>query len=200
MRILVCAFVCAAGLLAGAQPLRAQEVSVGVKVGVTSATLSVTGLGGFDPQRGTGVLAGGFVSVGGKMVRVQPEVFVTTRNFSAASAIGQIDVASRTVDVPVLFVARLRQDGRVHPMLLAGPFLSVISKSTQTVDGVETDIKPQLTDTDMGAVFGLGMEIAAPRGALVVDVRYALGFKDLSVSSETTFKSRTLMASFGYRF
>ena len=90
MRILVCAFVCAAGLIAGAQPLRAQDVSAGVKVGVTSSTLSVSGLDGFDPQRATGVLAGGFVSVGGKIVRVQPEVFVTTRKFSAASAAGQI--------------------------------------------------------------------------------------------------------------
>ena len=203
MRILVCAGVCVAAVVGAARPAWAQDegaASVGIKAGMTSSTLAVTGLSGFEPKRGSGMLAGGFVTIGKGVVRVQPELIIATKNFSAATPIGTIDVDSRSVDVPVLLVARMNREGRVRPLLFAGPYFAFISKATQRVDEVETDIKDQLTGTDSGVVFGAGLDIAAGRGAVLIDVRYALGLKDISESSTTTFKSRTWMFSLGYRF
>jgi opacity protein-like surface antigen len=168
-------------------------------VGVTSTTLAVTG-DLLDPQRGSGFLAGAFVRFGSKVVRVQPEVMVTTRNFSSSTPFGTIDVSSRTIDIPVLVVARLRPEMRVHPLLSAGPYLSFLTKSTQTLGGVESDLDDELKDQDAGFVVGLGLEIDARRGAFVLEGRYTHGLKNLSLVSGSTFKSRTVMASIGYRF
>jgi hypothetical protein len=202
MRILVCAAVCAVALTMGAKPAWAQDpaVSAGVKVGVTSATIAVTGFPGFEPERRAGLLGGAFISFGGQKVRVQPEVMVTTRKFVSASPGGDIEVASRTVDVPLLLVGRFRSESRAHPILFAGPYLAFISKTTQTVGGVETDIDSQIKGTDAGLVFGVGLEVDGARGAFVMEARYALGLKDVAEASAITFKSRTLMASVGYRF
>lgn len=203
MRILVCAGVCLAAVFGSARPAFAQEdraASVGIKAGLTSTTLAVTGLSGFEPERRTGLLAGAFVTIGRKAVRLQPELILTSKNFQAASPIGVITVDSRSIDVPLLLVARLAPEAKVHPRLFAGPFLGVISKATQTVDGVETNIKDQLTGTDAGVVVGAGLEIPAGRGGLLFDARYVIGVKDISRSNTTTFRSRTWMFSAGYRF
>jgi Outer membrane protein beta-barrel domain len=200
MRILVCTAVCAAAFIISAASASAQGVEGGLKAGITSATLSVTGLPGFDPDANVGMLAGGWVSGGKESVRVQAEVLFTSRRFSSASPFGDIDVSSSAVDVPVLVVGRWRQGSRTRPLLLAGPYVAFIVKSTQTVGATKTDIGDQIKGTDLGALLGLGVEIAARRGAVVLETRFAVGLRDLSEASETTFKSRTVMVSFGYRF
>jgi hypothetical protein len=160
----------------------------------------VTGLAGFEPTRKTGMLGGGFLTFGRSKFKVQPEVTITTRHFSSPSPFGAIDVATRSVDVPVLFVVRGGSAGRVHPLLFAGPYVSFISSVTQTVGGVDTDIDSQIKGTDAGVVIGIGLEVDAGRGAFVMDVRYGLGLKNLSETAGVSFKSRTFLASVGFRF
>lgn len=200
MRILVCAVVCALVGVAGASPAAAQGVEGGVKAGITSATLSITGLEGFESSANVGMLAGAWVSVGNKNLRLQPELIFTTRRLTLASPFGDIGVSSRTVDVPVLVVGRWRADARTRPLLFAGPSFAFISGVTQAMGSTETDISDQIKNVDAGIVIGGGAEIGVRRGAIVLDARFSLGLRDLSEASETTFKSRTVMASFGYRF
>jgi hypothetical protein len=198
MRVLVCAGVSALVLVVNAASALAQDI--GIKAGLTSATLSVTGLQGFDPDAAIGVLVGGWLSMGRETVRLQPEVVFTTRRFSAPSPGGDIEVSSRVLDVPVLLMTRWRPGGRVHPLLFGGPYFAFIFDPTQTVGGVETDLSSQIESTDWGMGAGGGVEIDAAGGALVLETRFTWGLRDLSAASETTFKSRTAMASFGYRF
>lgn len=199
LRILLTAVVCVLGLSLGSSAF-AQVVEGGIKVGATSSTLSLTGAPELGPGAKGGILGGGWIGAGGSAARVHAELLIATKNLAIDSPIGPIDVASRTVEVPVLFVARLRPDARVRPLIVAGPFLSFISKVTQTVAGTTSDIKDELKGTDAGFVIGGGLEIGATKGAIVLDVRYAFGLKDISVATDTTFKSRTIMASIGYRF
>ena len=107
---------------------------------------------------------------------------------------------SRTVDVPILVVSRWRTDQRTRPLLFGGPYLSLIAKSTQTLGGVESNLSSLLKETDAGVAFGGGLEIAARRGAVVLDTRVAMGLRNLSEMDEVTLKARTVMVSFGYRF
>jgi len=200
MRIFVCAAVCVLTTAGSAAPARAQGVEGGVKGGITSSTLSVTGLPGFEPESKVGALGGAWLSAGRDTVRLQVELLFATRKFSAPSPGGDIEVSSRGVDVPVLGVMRWRPEQRARPLLFAGPYVTFISSPKQAVGGVETDLDSEIKNADVGAVFGLGVEVRAGRGAIVLDTRFAFGFRDLSESSDTTFKSRTVMASIGYRF
>jgi hypothetical protein len=200
MRILVSAGVCFVTLTAGAACAFAQQVEGGLKVGITSSTVSATGLEGFDSDAGIGVLAGGWVSVGRERVRLQPELLVTTRRFSTPSPEGTVDVSSRLVEVPVLLLSRWRTDQRTRPLLFGGPYFAFIGKATQTIGGVESDLDAQLKGADAGVLLGGGIEVGAHRGAIVLETRVTIGLRNLSEIDDVTFKSRTVMASFGYRF
>jgi hypothetical protein len=209
MRIFVCAAVCVLAVAVNAASAEGQDapggqaargVEFGVKAGITSATLSVSGLPGFEPDAGIGMLGGAWVSAGRDTLRLQMELTFGTRRFSSASPIGDIKVSSRALDVPVFVVGRWRPNSRTRPLLFAGPYVSFISGSTQTIGSTRADIDDQIKGADAGVAIGAGLEIGAGRGAAVLDVRYALGMRDLSEASETTFKSRALMVSFGYRF
>lgn len=200
MRILVCTVVCA--IIVGASPgtAGAQTVTGGVKVGVTSTTLSVTGAEGFTPKARTGVEGGAWLRIGREVFGIQPEVIFTTRKFASPSPIGEIRIAARTVEVPVLLSVRIHADRRVHPWFFAGPYVAFISKTTQTVNGVSTDLDAALKDTDAGVTAGLGLEVNLARGALVLETRASLGARNLSQQAGTSYTSRAVMASVGYRF
>ena len=200
MRILVSAAVCVVTLAAGAASAVAQGIEGGLKLGITSSKVSATGLEGFDPDASIGVLAGGWVSVGRDRVRLQPELLVTTRRFSSPSPEGTVDVSSRVVDVPILLLSRWRTDQRTRPLLFGGPYFAFIGKTTQTIGGVESDLDSLLTGADAGVLLGAGVEVGARRGAVVLETRVTIGLRNLSEADEVTFKSRTVMASFGYRF
>jgi hypothetical protein len=199
----MCVAMVAVPALAAAQAGQAQEerrVEGGVKAGVTTANLSVSGLPGFEPESGTGAMGGGWISFGRDRVRVQTELTFGTRRFSSPSPIGDIEVSARVVEIPVLILGRWRPGARTRPQLFGGPSFGLLSRVTQTVGSTETDIDDEIRDTDIGFVFGGGVEIGAGRGAVVIDARYTHGLRDVSESSVTSFKLRTWAFSFGYRF
>lgn len=200
MRILVCAVVCVSAIAAATVPAFAQTVEGGVRIGVTSNTIAVSGLPGFEPQADMGLLGGGWISFGRERVRVQTELNFATMRFSLASPVGTIGVSSRAVDVPVLVVGRWRSASRTRPFAFGGPYFRFLSGVTQSLNSVETDISDQIKNTDAGAVVGGGVEIGAGKGAVVLDARFTFGLRDVSEAAETTFKPRVFMASFGYRF
>jgi hypothetical protein len=200
MKLLVCAIAGMSVLMAGSAA-HAQSVEGGVKAGVTFSSLSVTGLPGFEAHRGAGAGGGGWISFGRERVRVQPEVLVTTRHFSFTSPIGDLDIAARSVDVPVLIVARLGStDGRVRPIVFGGPYVAFLHRATQTLGSTTTDLDSMLKDAEAGVTFGAGLEIGAARGALVIDARVSIGLSNVSENAETSFKSRGGMVAVGYRF
>lgn len=201
MRILVWAGVCALVLTATVESAFAQGVEVGIKGGMTSATVTTKGISGFDPGARIGGLFGGWVSFGGDLLRIQPELFWIRRRFaSPVQPTGKIAFTADAVDLPVLVVARFRSGEKARPSLFAGPFVSFISNATQTFAGVKTDLDAQIKSSDAGVTFGFGVDVGAGRGALVIDTRFAVGLRDISEPAETRIATRAFMASFGYRF
>jgi len=199
MRIFVCAGVCAA-VLGSAGAAHAQgTISGGFKAGVAAASLRTTGVP-FDASAGAGISAGGFVSVGGRVVRFQPELLFTVRRFTLSDATVSLQIRARAVEIPLLVTVHARPARRAHPFLLAGPTVTFIGTVTQTAGGNRVDISDQIRTVDAGWAFGGGVEIGARRGAVVIDVRLTRGLRDLSVDPGTTFKSRSVMAHLGYRF
>jgi hypothetical protein len=188
-------------MAAAAEPAFAQGIEVGVKAGMTSATISPKGIPGLDPGARIGGLAGGWISFGGDLFRLQPEVFWIRRRFeSPVQPTGKIAFTADAIDLPVLLVARFRSGEKARPSLFAGPFFSFISDVTQTFNGVKTDLTPQIKATDSGVTFGFGVDVAAGRGAMVVDTRLAIGLRDISEPAATRIYTRAFMASIGYRF
>jgi len=195
-------YVCAAmAVLAAAAPARAQGVEFGVKGGLVRATLATSGEGAFD----TGAESGGSlgVSVGvplGANWRLQPEVLVGTLRFAVEGTPASVSISGRIVEGPVLVHARFGEASRVRPLLFAGPVLSVISKVTQSTDGFEEDVSDQVANVDAGITAGGGFEVAAGRGAMTVDVRINVGFRNLNEADIPRFKSRAWQFLLGYRF
>jgi hypothetical protein len=143
---------------------------------------------------------GAWMSAGRDMLRVQVELNVGLRRFSLASSAGDIDVSSRLIELPVLLVGRFRPGARVRPLAFGGAYAGFLSNVSQTFGSTRTDIDDQIEDVDGGVLLGGGLQVAAGSKAIVIDARYAVGLRDLSESSTTTFKSRTFVASVGLRF
>lgn len=195
---LVWIFVCLFALVA--VPSSAQTVTAGLKLGLTSSTVAVEGVPGLETSARRGVQGGGWITIGGGTIRLQPELLISNRKFVGETPGGEVSISSRVIDVPVLLSVRGNSGGKVHPTFAAGPYLSFISSTTQTFGGVETNIDDQLKGTDAGAMIGAGLEVDVTRGALVVDVRYVLGLRNIATTDGVTYKSRSWLASVGYRF
>ena len=200
MRIFVSAAVVVCALTWPATAA-AQGGVFGIKGGLVVGDVSTSGVGEFDTDANTGPVIGGFAGVTiTPQLRLQAEVLFSNRRFSAADVTIDAKVRSRGVEVPILFVLQGRESERVRPMIYAGPQFSIISKVTQTVSGVETDMSDRIKDTDVGVTAGGGLEIANGRGAFVIEVRATVGLKDLNEDANPSIKSRAFMMLAGYRF
>lgn len=175
------------------------QTHVGLKAGTVNTNLSVSGPGAFDTDGEFGFVFGGFVGVPlGSRVRLQPELLVTERKFSVLGVSPTPSVSSHAYEMPVFIQVRFGES--TQPFVNAGPQLTIISGVKQRVGGTEFDLSDQIADVDVGVAFGAGVEVPVKRGALVVEGRVQFGFRDLSEGSETTMRSRGLMALAGYRF
>lgn len=182
-------------------PAAAQSVDGGVKGGVVAGRLSLDGAGAFDTAARIGATAGGFVAVGlGRYWRLQLEALYAERRFRASGVPVAIAVRSRGVEVPLLLHLAAPEGRRVRPLAFAGPQVSFVSAVRQTVGGAAADISDRVADLDIAAAAGLGLEIAAGRGAIVVDGRAVIGLKELNEAPPPEYRSRAFTLLLGYRF
>lgn len=196
MRIFVC--LLAAMMLAWPAAANAQRVSGGLKGGLASTNLSVTGPGAFDTSADVTGAAGGFAAVElGRMVRLQAELLLTALRASVPAP--GVTVKARAVAVPVLLHLRFGER-RVRPVIFAGPQFSAVSNVTQTSAAGEADISDDIRDIDLSVAIGAGLEAEAGRGAFLLEVRGAVGVRDLSETGPPAIKSRAWLLLAGYRF
>lgn len=197
MRLFVCLFI--VSVLALPATARAQAGSAGTKGGLVSTTISTSGAGSFETDAGMGGVIGVFAAIElGGSARLQPELLITQRRFSAPGL--GFSVKARAIDVPLLLHLRFAPNRRVRPILFAGPQLSFISKVTQTTPAGAVDISDDIKNVDAGLTVGGGLEASAGPGAFVVDARVGFGFQDLSETGPPSIKSRAFMLLVGYRF
>ena len=83
-----------------------------------------------------------------------------------------------------------------------------IGEVRQTRDGVEEDVSSGIRDFETSLAFGGGVEFSAGRGALSIETRAILGFRNLSLvdprelqlNAPLTIHSRAIVVLAGYRF
>jgi hypothetical protein len=136
---------------------------------------------------------------------IQPEVNYLTTGEWWSDVIKVVETFNY-IHIPVLVKARLMKEGTVVPFVVAGPAISFLLSAKEAGE----DVKEFFKDTDFGADFGLGAEMAAGTMKVFLEARYFLGLTnafsrpDMTVlsilPSDFTMKNRSLIISAGVIF
>ena len=105
------------------------------------------------------------------MLAIQPEVNYLVMGEWWGSDSLKIVEAFTYIHIPVLLKVRLMKEGKIIPALFAGPAIGFLLSAKEAGD----DVKSFFKDTDFGADFGLGAEMAAGKMKVVFDARFYLG-------------------------
>lgn len=143
---------------------------------------------------------------------IQPEVYYLTQGGMYEKDVEGIFVYKLMINyihVPVLAKVHLIKEGKLRPILFAGPAIGFLTAAKEKYyeDGEllgENDVKEYLTSTNFSAVFGGGLEFYMKKLFLVLDVRYDLGLTDIDRNEDpddsTTIKTKSLMVMLGIGF
>jgi len=194
--------LCAAALAfaATSETVLAGQAGFGVKGAFTAASIRANP-DELETQSGWGGAFGAFATTAaGRRIGLQAEALLTWRRFALGESGEIFHVSSRSIEVPLLL--RIRAVSGQHGSLWihAGPQVAGIFGVTQTYRGVSSDVSDRIKNVDVAGVLGVGTERAAGHGAVTFDARAVIGLRDLSESSDVSFKSRGFVALAGYRF
>ncbi len=195
--------------IAGAAPVtaQAQELAVGVTGGLIISDAEFEGSLLDDTSSQTnwnvGLVISALIS---KNVGLHSGVTRSKKGFDGQP--GSVSLDLTYFEIPILLALRI--PGSISPHVLGGVFLSLesgckISASSPTIDNENCD---DLSDNirtkgaDFGAVFGGGVELDVPIGALFFDVLYNIGLTDISEFSDNvdTIKNRSFYLQTGLLF
>ncbi|MGZ4886553.1 MAG: porin family protein, partial [Candidatus Aminicenantales bacterium] len=101
------------------------------------------------------------------MLAIQPEVNYLVMGEWWNSDSLKIVEAFTYIHIPVLLKVRLMREGKIIPALFVGPAIGFLLSAKEAGD----DVKAFFKDTDFGADFGLGAEMAAGNMKVVFDAR-----------------------------
>lgn len=179
----------------------------GVKGGPTLASADIEDLDGtFDSDNRLGWGVGAFLTLGGGLLSIQPELNLLELGFEPNVAPGfSPDVRLRYLAPAVLLRLGLPL-AVVRPGILAG--VGVGLELNCEIDGVaceDTALQFETGASDPSAVFGADVDLALPgRVALRGDVRYVIGLADIEEASDiwTEVRNRAwqVQAGIAYRF
>jgi hypothetical protein len=168
------------------------QVGGGIKVGVNLATLSGFNDPDVSPTQRTGLVAGGFLTVGlAPMIAFQPEVLFSMQGSKLHFDTSGVSTDARAkldyIQVPVLL--RLGNSSKAGASVygVVGPTFGVLARAT--LDG--KDIKSELKSTDVGLVVGAGVSLSR----FLVEGRYTYGLTDLNKVKEPSGSSRNRVIS-----
>ena len=171
----------------------AAQVEVGIKAGLTFATISESTLSpNFDSK--TGFAAGvhfGFPL--GTNFMLQPEALITQQGagFTIPGAEGELELTY--LQAPLNLRLNFGSGG-VQPFILAGPY-AAFKLSCKAEDLFDDDCDNDISGTDWGFDFGGGLRFSK----LFIEARYNLGLADVS-ELEFDSKQRVFMVMLGFAF
>jgi Outer membrane protein beta-barrel domain len=200
MKFRVGAILVAAAMFAGASPTYAQNVNMGVKVGVNFADLSIDGPDvedvEFDELLGnkTGFVAGAYIEVPvSPALSFAPEVLFTQKGAKAEFGDADFSLEATQLQVPILLKANFSSSS-VRPFVAVGPAFGFNTSAKQKAGDVEVDIDDEIEPVEFSVVFGGGVKF----GQASIEARYDLGLNNLSSSEVGSIKSRTFSVLFGF--
>ncbi|WP_209329789.1 porin family protein [Lunatimonas salinarum] len=176
---------------------QAQEFSIGPKLGISQADISVNGNGFSTGDSKLGYHLGLFARLGGNSIFLQPEILYTNTGGEIQSSQNQTQVnysvSFNRIDVPVLFGFKLARFFRIQ----AGPALSFLISSEVDTNNATVPM-PDYNRATMGYQAGIGVDIAN----MILDFKYEgpLGKQASSIAGfATDQRQNQLILSLGIR-
>ena len=183
---------------------RSAEAQIGVKGGLSSATIS------FDPDSGSpdlsetryrnGWVGGVFLLLTGNKIGGWQIEFLLQQK-GARNLLRVDDELSLTYfEIPVLLHVDVWQKAKSSTalFLVGGASVDFIVRASYEADGMSEDVKDDIRTTDVGLHLGGGLEV----GRLTLDARYSWGllntFDDGDLNG--TFRNRGFAVTAGLRF
>lgn len=191
-------FVLVSGLAVAAATPAAAQVSIGLKAGLTFATLSETDLSP-DFKNQTGFAAGFHLGIplGGSSFMFQPEALISQQGTKIQEGGTEAELELSYLIIPANLRLNIPTPG-IRPYVFGGPYAAF--KLSCNLDQLADCDELDLSGTDWGLGFGGGVTFGGARG-LFVEARYALGLKDVSnVSDGFDAKQRVFAVLAGLSF
>jgi opacity protein-like surface antigen len=184
------------------------EISgLGIKAGANFARLSGPDV---DPEWKTrmAVVGGVFLTLKfNDILAIQPEILYSQKGpkwdapLGGLAFVGTVNLNYLEIPVLVKFYIPTGANSRVHPHIFAGPYFAfkMGAKLTGTwgVESVDRTLDT-IKSTDLGYVFGAGIDFAVGSGKITLDVRYGMSFS--AIATDSTEKNQTIAAMIGYSF
>jgi hypothetical protein len=200
-------FTLSALLLCSTAPLKAQDLSIGVRTGINLASADATGPA-FSQDVGTyGSFHGGLVGAVdlARFFGIQTGIIYSRKGFSEGD--GSVALKLTYVEIPVLAVLHI--PARFSPHLYLGPVIGLesgCSVSTDEVDDANCEEAgpgaPATRGADSGLLFGAGIGFETGPGTMLVDVLYSLGLTNIGEPSDAVrgINTRTWQFSVAFLF
>jgi hypothetical protein len=198
MKKFVFVLMVAATTLFAVSPLFAEGAQFGIKAGLNIANVTGDDAEGFSSK--VGLVAGGFMCYNfTEIFAFQPELLFTMKG---ASGDGDHKWSVNYIEIPVLFKANLPTEGKIKPMLYAGPGFGILMSSKAD----DVDMKDETTSFDIGVMAGAGIAYQMEKGAITLEARYEVGMttlaknEDEDTGSKPDIKNSVISFLVGYAF
>lgn len=185
------------------------EISLGPKLGVAFTSFSGSNIG--DIKSKTNWVAGLFLNVQlTSSIVLQPELLFSKKGAIQTQNGSSNNISINYFEVPILAKYRIPIVGVFYPNFFMGPDFAFKTKSsfssTNTLTGESVQVNSgDIKKSDIGGIFGAGIDIKALGLMFTLDGRYNIGFSNL-VSSGNAYnldirnKGWTISAGVGIRF
>lgn len=178
--------------------VKSQDFSIGPKLGVSQANISVSGDDFISGDNSLGYHLGLFVRMGGSSIFIQPEFLYTNTggSFVQKQANGtdiSIDANFNRVDIPFMFGFKLADFFRIQ----AGPVASILI-DYKIEDALQVPLEVDYNTSTIGYQAGIGLDI----GNLILDLKYENSLGKISRSTTafpTDQRQNQIILSAGFR-
>ncbi|WP_373524127.1 porin family protein [Aquiflexum sp.] len=175
-----------------------QDFSIGPKIGVSQANISVTGDDFVSGDDNLGYHVGLFVRMGGNSIFIQPEFLYTNTggSFIQKQTNGtdiSIDANFNRVDIPFMFGFKLADFFRLQ----AGPIASILI-DYRIEDALQVPLDVDYNTSTIGYQAGIGFDI----GNFILDLKYENSLGKISKSNPnfpTDQRQNQIIVSAGFR-
>lgn len=176
----------------------AQDFSIGPKIGVSQANVSVSGDDFVSGENSLGYHLGLFVRMGGSSIFIQPEFLYTNTGGSIIQTQTNgtdisIDANFDRLDIPFMFGFKLADFFRLQ----AGPIASILI-DYRIQDALQVPLDVEYNNSTIGYQAGIGLDI----GNLILDLKYENSLGKISRSTTafpTDQRQNQIILSAGFR-
>lgn len=173
--VAMCAFVA---------PANAEKMMFGVKAGLNMANL--TGDDVADNSMKMGAVGGVFMSYDlTEIFAIQPELLFSMKGTTFGEGSDEVNLKLNYFEIPLLLKVTLPTEGKIKPMLYAGPALGIL----MSAKAEDEDVKDQAKSMDIGVLAGAGVGYQMEKGMIGVEFRYEVGMSTIYDLDDATLEA-----------